>query len=161
MLDVQKLLRRLTERNVDFVVIGGMAMITHGAATVTEDLDVCYSRDDRNLTALADAICPFHPNLRGAPADLPFRFDHPTIKAGLNFTLTTDLGNVDFMGEVAGIGGYDRVCKLAEPQTVFGISVMVLSLDGLIAAKQAAGRVKDQLHLLELQELKKLRGHQI
>ncbi|MEX2287899.1 MAG: hypothetical protein WD648_12470 [Planctomycetaceae bacterium] len=161
MLDVQKLLRRLTEQNVDFVVIGGLAMITQGAATVTEDLDVCYRRDDRNLSALANAIGPLHPVLRGAPPGLPFRFDPPTIRAGLNITLTTDLGDVDLIGEVMGIGDYDRVRMVAESHSVFGITVMVLSIEGLIAAKQAAGRAKDQIHLLELQELKKLRGQQI
>jgi hypothetical protein len=33
----------------------------------------------------------------------------------------------------------------------------VLSIDGLIVSKKAAGRIKDRNHLLELEELKKLR----
>jgi len=159
-LDVQRLLRRLNERNVEFVVIGGLAMITQGSATVTEDLDLCYQRDDQNIVALVDSIAPLHPALRDAPPGLPFRFDLPTVRAGLNFTLTTDLGDVDLMGEVIGIGNYERVRLLAEPHEVFGITVAVLSLDGLIAAKRAAGRIKDQLHLLELEELRKLRDRQ-
>jgi hypothetical protein len=95
--------------------------------------------------------------MRGAPPGLPFRFDPPTIQAGLNFTLTTDLGDLDVLGEVSGIGFYDKVLAMSEEKEVYGLMVRVLSLDGLIAAKKAAGRTKDKLHLLELEELKKLR----
>jgi hypothetical protein len=157
MLDIPGLLRQLADHQIEHVVIGGLAMIAHGSAYVTRDLDICYRRTPANIAALATAFAPLHPYLRGAPPGLPFRFDGPTIQAGLNFTLTTDLGDVDLLGEVSGVGGYEQVLAQAEDRTVFGLTVRVLSLDGLIAAKKAAGREKDRLHLLELEELKKLR----
>jgi hypothetical protein len=95
--------------------------------------------------------------LRGAPPGLPFRLDEATIQAGLNFTLTTDLGDVDLLGEVTGLGGYEQVRACAEEREVFGLKILILGLDGLITAKQAAGRPKDLLQLQELQELKKQR----
>jgi hypothetical protein len=156
-LDIPGLLRGLSDHQVEYVVIGGMAMIAHGSAYVTRDLDVCYSRTAANVAALTRAIAPLHPSLRGAPPGLPFRFDEATIQAGLNFMLTTDLGDVDLLGEVTGLGGYEQVRACAEEREVFGLKIPILGLDGLITAKKAAGRPKDLLQLQELQELKKQR----
>jgi hypothetical protein len=155
--DPQALLRQLATGGVEFVLVGGLAMSAHGSAYVTSDLDVCYARTPQNLDALAGALAPLHPVLRGAPAGLPFRLDALTLKAGLNFTLTTDRGDIDLLGEMSGIGGYEKALAMSEERTVFGRTIRLLSLDGLIAAKKAAGRAKDRLHLLELEELKKLR----
>ncbi len=157
MFDAPQILRRLIDQRVEFVVIGGLAMVTHGSAHVTDDLDVCYRRSQSNYVALAAALGPLHPSLRGAPRGLPFRLDPPTIHAGLNFTLDSDLGAIDILGEVAGIGFYEAVLAASRVHTLFGMDVRVLSIDGLIAAKRAAGRARDQAHLLELEELKKLR----
>jgi predicted nucleotidyltransferase len=150
-------LRLLQSGGVEYVVIGGLAMISHGSAYITKDVDLCYSRSEKNIRALAACCVAIHPYLRGAPPGLPFKFDAATIQAGLNFTLTTDLGDIDFLGEVSGIGSYEKVLAMSEEKDIYGMIVRVLSLEGLIAAKKAAGRTKDQLHLLELEELKKMR----
>ncbi len=157
MVDVAGIISHLIAHRVEFVVIGGQAMRAQGATYITEDLDVCYRRTPQNIAALSAAFAPLHPYMRGAPPGLPFHFDAPTIQAGLNFTLQTDLGDVDVLGEVSGLGNYERVCAHSDELTVFGSKVRVLSLDGLIAAKKAAGRNKDRAHILELEELKKLR----
>ncbi len=157
MIQEEPILRRLVENEIEFVVIGGLAMKSHGSAYITEDLDICYSRKEKNIAALAKAFEPLHPYLRGVPPGLPFHFDPPTIQAGLNFTLTTDLGDIDLLGEVSGVGNYDKVFAQSEEHSIYGLKIRVVSLDGLIASKKAAGRRKDQLHLLELEELKKMR----
>jgi hypothetical protein len=157
MLDPAPLLRVLTEQQVEYVLIGGLAMRAHGSAHLTEDLDICYSRAPRNLKAIADALGPAHPYLRGAPPGLPFRLDQATLQAGLNFTLTTDFGWIDLLGEVSGIGTYEKAVAQSVEQELYGFRVHVLSLDGLIAAKRAAARIKDHGHLLELEELRKMR----
>ena len=157
MFDVPAILRQLNDHQVDYVVIGGLAMIAHGSAYVTKDADFCYSRTPANLDAVVRAFGPLHPYLRGVPPGLPFHLDIPTLQAGLNFTLVTDLGDVDLLGEVSGLGNYDRVLAQSETRDVYGLKVRILSLDGLIAAKRAAGRLKDRNHLLELEELKKMR----
>ncbi len=156
-LDLSGLLRQLANHQVEHVVIGGLAMIAQGSVFMTRDLDICYARTPSNIAALARAFASLHSRLRGAPADLPFRFDPPTIQAGLNFTLTTDLGDIDVLGEVAGIGGYQQVLAQSEERIVFELRVRVLTIEGLIAAKKAAGRQRDHSHLLELDELKKMR----
>jgi hypothetical protein len=91
--------------------------------------------------------------LRGAPAGLPFLWDAETLRRGLNFTLTTDLGDLDLLGEMSGVGGYDQVRPNAVNKTVFGVECAVLSLSDLIVAKRAAGRTKDLEALVELEAL--------
>lgn len=156
MTDALALIRQLAEHQVEFVVIGGQAMRAHGSAHITEDLDVCYRRSPENVARLATALAPLHPYMRGAPRGLPFRFDAPTILAGLNFTLETDLGDLDCLGEISGVGPYDKALAQSVSKPTHGLIVQFLSVDGLIAAKKAAGRVKDKGHILELEELKKL-----
>jgi hypothetical protein len=157
MLQVEELLRRLVLNRVEFVLIGGLAMRAHGSAHITEDLDICYGRSPTNINALAAALAAIHPYLRGAPLGLPFKFDAKTIQAGLNFTLTTDLGDVDLLGEVRGVGTYEEARAEAEEMTLFGVPIRVLSLNALLLSKKAAGRSKDLGHIAELEELKKLR----
>jgi hypothetical protein len=157
MLDPVPLLRRLNDRHVEYVIIGGVAMIAHGSAHITKDLDVCYSRTPENVASLVAALSPLHPYLRGVPPGLPFHFDVPTVQAGLNFTLVTSLGDFDLLGEVKGVGRYTEALAQSEDHQIGGVSVRVLSLDALIASKKAAGRPHDLNHVLELEELKKLR----
>lgn len=154
--DVEKLLRLLTAQNVQFVLIGGQAMRVLGSAHITEDTDICYQRTPANLASLVAALTPIHPYLRGVPPGLPFRFDVPTLEAGLNFTLDTDYGKIDLFGEVSGIGTYGQALAQSVERIIFGFPIRVLSVDGLIAAKKAVSRAKDQSHLLELLELKKI-----
>jgi predicted nucleotidyltransferase len=156
MFDPPTIVKQLKDHGVEFVVIGGMAMIAHGSAYLTKDIDLCYHRTPSNLAALVAALAPLHPYLRGAPLGLPFRFDVPTLQAGLNFTLTTDCGDLDLLGEISGVGAYPQAVLQSQEKLMFGLPVRILSIDGLIAAKKAAGRGKDQQHVRELIELKKL-----
>jgi predicted nucleotidyltransferase len=152
------LLQALAGAGVEFIVIGGVAAIHHGSARNTFDLDVLYRRTEENINRLVNAIEPLHPYLRGAPPDLPFRFDAATVRRGLNFTLTTDAGPFDCMGEVQGIGGYDAVLSRATDAEVFGLRCRFLNLDDLIAAKRAAGRPKDFETIAELEIIREERG---
>jgi len=105
MRDFEEALRVLAAAGVNFVVVGGLATVAQGAAQVTRDLDICYDRRPENLRKLTAALTPHHPRLRGAPKDLPFIFDEQTLARGLNFTLETDLGDIDLLGELAGLAG--------------------------------------------------------
>lgn len=154
--NVEAFVKLLTAHNVQFVIIGGQAMRALGSAHITDDTDICYQRTPGNLAALVAALAPINPYLRGVPPGLPFRFDVPTLTAGLNFTLVTDYGELDLLGEVSGVGNYDQVLAQSVERIAYGLAFRVLSIEGLIAAKKAAGRNKDQGHLLELIELKKI-----
>lgn len=140
---------------MEFVIIGGLAVISHGHIRATVDLDVCYARTPRNLHNLAAALLPIHPRLRGAPPELPFFWDERTLRNGLNFTLVTSDGEIDLLGEVAGLGNYNDIALGAVEIEVHGLVVKVLSLDDLLRSKAAAGRAKDLVDLEALRALQK------
>jgi len=152
--DFERCLNVLLDAGVEFVIIGGVAGAAHGSASVTYDLDVCYDRSSANIRRLIEALSPYHPRLRGAPDNLPFHFDVPTLTRGLNFTLVTDLGDLDVFGEVAGVGSYRDVRASSEALELFGRPCLVLSLEGLIRSKRASRRTKDLLVLPELEALR-------
>jgi hypothetical protein len=153
MIDLKLIVETLVDQGVAFVVVGGVARVAHGAVRNTFDLDICYARDGANLQRLVRALVPSHPSLRGAPPGLPFLWDAETLRRGLNFTLDTDIGPLDLLGEVAGVGGYNEARAGALVTQAFGVSCAVLSLPKLIAAKRAAGRAKDVEALHELEAL--------
>lgn len=153
--DFRALLDSLVEHRVDFVIIGGVALVLHGSARITQDLDICYGREPENLARLAEALRPFRPTLRGVPPGLPFTLDVRALQSGLNFTLVSEPGDIDILGEVAGVGGYDRVAEDAVPMEVYGHRVLVMSLNALERAKRTAGRLKDLADLEEIQALRR------
>ena len=160
MTNVEKLLEQLHRHAVKYVLIGGMAAVAQGSSYLTADVDLCYSRDDDNLERLAKALAPFHPTLRGAPLGLPFRLGAPTLRSGLNFTLSTDIGDLDLIGEVTGLGSYDRVLEFSEVLNVYEIPCHVMTLEGLIVSKKATGRPKDLKLVPELEALLEIRKSQ-
>jgi hypothetical protein len=151
--ELEVVCRRLNEFGVRYIVIGGWAAIIHGNARSTNDVDVVYARDAKNIERLAIALGGWNPYLRGAPRGLPFRWDTPTIQAGLNFTLTTDYGDIDFLGEVAGGGSYEQLLPFTIEATAGDTTCQVVTLEHLIKLKRAAGRPKDLVVLGELQAL--------
>ena len=138
---------------VRYVLIGGVAMRYHGSAFTTNDFDVAYDRAPENIRRVVEALKPLRPRLRGTTDTVPFKFDERTIKNGLNFTLVTDIGDVDLLGSVAGFKNFDDVLRYSERKSLYGTSVDVLGLEGLIIAKRAAARTKDAAHLPELEAL--------
>lgn len=153
MVDLEGLLRVLARGGVDFILVGGMAAIAHGAARVTYDVDLVYSRQPANLDKLVAALAPHRPYLRDAPPGLPFRWDRETLERGLNFTLTTDLGALDLLGEIAGGGGYENLLAATVEAELFGQTCRVLGLQRLIEVKRAAGRPKDLEAVAELEAI--------
>ncbi len=152
------LLRVLHEHGVEFILIGGAAAIAHGSARFTEDLDVVYERSPGNLKRMVDALAPHHPYPRGAPAGLPFVWDMATLKRGMNFTLTTALGDFDLFGEIPGGGTFSELANGAVEIELFGARCLCLSLTQLIHAKRTTGRPKDLEALAELEAIEDERG---
>jgi hypothetical protein len=109
--NVEKILKALHGEGGKFIIIGGSAAVLHGSAYVTADLNICYSRERENLQKLGSALAPFNVSLRGAPTNLPFQFDADSIRSGLNFTLTTALGDLDILGEITGLGSYEEALQ--------------------------------------------------
>jgi hypothetical protein len=137
----------LGRRRVRFVLIGGYAAIALGSPILTGDIDICYARDDDNLERLAAALRELHATLRGAPADLPFRLDALTLKAGDHFTFSTSAGPLDCLGTPSGTAGFPALDRRASEVDLGGVIVRVASLEDLIAMKRASDRPKDRIAL--------------
>lgn len=152
----QAALKVLADADVSFVIVGAFAAVLQGSALVTRDLDICYDRSPENLKRLASALAPYHPRLRGVPEGLPFVLDERTLSQGANFTLETDLGPIDLIGDLTSLGSFSNIARDAVRLSVFGGSYLVASLDAVIRSKRAAGRPKDLNALPELEALKEL-----
>jgi predicted nucleotidyltransferase len=154
MTDFPNLLRLLVEYGVEFIIIGGAAAVVHGSSRLTQDLDLVYRRSPENISRLAEALSRQSPYLRGVPPGLPFNWSVATIRAGMNFTLETALGQLDLLGEVTGGGSYEDLLSYTIEVEVFGVRSKCLNLDTLIRTKRAAGRPKDLEAIAELEALR-------
>jgi hypothetical protein len=159
-LDPVPLLRHLSERGVEHIIIGGLAVAAHGHVRPSKDLDIVPASAHDNLKRLATALIDM--NATGAeagerdPAELPMsalRVDD--LEQGGNFRLTTDLGDLDIFQWVKGIDAEDSYAELyreALAGEVEGVAVRVCSLEHLRAMKRAAGRPQDLIDLQRLGE---------
>jgi predicted nucleotidyltransferase len=145
-LDVRRILQVLTAHGVDFVVIGGMAAVLHGSATLTQDVDISFAQDDANLEALGGALRELQASLRGVEDDVPF---------------VPAAGPLDVLVKPDGCPPYERLRRRADRMDVGGFAVLVASIDDLIAMKRAAGRDKDLLAVEELNAIRDLRSRGI
>ena len=151
--EFEGLLKALSEAGVNYIIVGGVAATIHGAVRLTQDLDIVYQRTAANLDRLVSALEPYAPYLRGAPPGLPFQWDASTLESGLNFTLTTDLGMIDLLGEIAGGGGFEELDSHTVVVTAFGVQCKCIDLPHLIHVKRAAGRPKDLEAIAELEAI--------
>jgi len=115
----------------------------HGLPLVTLDLDICCCFGADNLRRLEAALRDLHPWHRFNPNHLPFVLTDELCSSLKNLYLHTDLGDLDCLSEVLGVGDYKSVF---EHSIEFGMSfgqVRMLDLDTLIVAKEALGTEKD------------------
>ena len=150
----EQLLKALVDSEAKFIVVGAYAAIMQGSTLRTDDLDVCYERTPDNYKKIIQAIAPFRPRLRGMPENLKAPFDEQALAQGTNFTLTTDSGNLDLLGELSGVGGYSQIVADSQDVNLGTVICRVASLDAIIRSKEAANRPKDRATLPELKALR-------
>lgn len=151
--NLSAILHRLREAQVEFVLVGGFAVASYGVPLVTQDVDVCCRFTEENLRRLESALSGLHPVHRMKP-DLPFTVT-PQFCAGLkNVYLKTDLGVLDCLGSVLGIGDYDEVFRRSIEVEISGGSIRIIALEALIEAKQAMGRPRDVMAVQMLEHVR-------
>ncbi len=155
--DFSQLIARLTDAGFEFVIIGGYAAVTHGSSQVTRDLDVCAVLTEQSIGVLRSALAEWNPRHRLTSKRLSFlTFPGPGESLN-NIYLETDIGVVDILSTVLGVGDFERIRSKAEKLDIDGREVLVMALDDLIAAKEAIGRDKDRLTAIELRVIEQKR----
>lgn len=153
-----RLLAALADAAVDFVVIGGIAVVAHGHIRTTRDLDITYATTGKNLDILGAALVSLDARLRGVAEVVPFTPDGRTLRRTEILTLTTREGSLDLLAEPPGAPPYAQLRKRAEEIDLDGRSVPIASLDDLVAMKDAAGRPQDLEDIRALEAIRRLRA---
>ncbi|MEN6337544.1 MAG: nucleotidyltransferase [Phycisphaerales bacterium] len=160
MSDLQSLLHRLALAGVDYVIVGGYAGIVHGCTYVTQDIDICCDFSPTNLLILQQALSDVHPVHRMTPGRKPLELTSENAGEFKNLYLDTDLGRLDCLSHVEGLGPYEQVKQASERFEVEGAQLRVLSIDALITAKKAMNRPRDREAIRQLQHVKRLHGQE-
>jgi hypothetical protein len=155
--DLARLLRALDAHGVEFVVVGGLAAIAHGARRVTLDLDIVPRPEAANYERLAEAVAALGVQ-RETVVDGSFRELDPRdgvdlARAG-NLTLRTGAGRLDLLNAPSGAPPYDDLVAGSSEAMIAGVSVRIVGIDDLVAMKRALGRPRD------LQDIADLTAHE-
>ncbi len=166
-LDTETIFRALEDQGVRYVVVGGIAAVLHRWSGATADLDIVPAGGSANLNKLGralrllNAVVYVEPNRVDLFADgkPPEANDFGYTAEGLRrhpvWHLTSDSGSIDLSFRIDGVGDYGILISGAESRAVFGLKIMVASLEHVITSKRAVGRPKDLRVLPELEELHK------
>ena len=154
MASLSQLLQRLCDADIDFVVVGGFAGLLHGSTLVTRDLDICAVLSRAQVARLREVLRDLNPRHRLTSQKLSF-LDTPDPEVDVqNLYLETELGTVDLLSSVLGVGDFERVRAGSVEIEVFGRRCRVISLEDLIQAKEALSRDKDVLAAKELRAIR-------
>ncbi len=151
------LLERLAASGLEFVVIGGVCVVYHGAPLATFDLDVCCPFGAENVHRIEAAVSDLHPVHRMTPGRIPLEATRDRYGELRNLYLQTDLGLLDCLSEVAGVGAFAAVRAASEVARFSYGEFRFLKLDALIAAKEATGRERDLAALRQLRAIRERR----
>jgi len=157
MQNLSELTRRLISEQVEFVLVGGFAAVAHGATLVTSDVDICCRFSEANLMKIQKAFAGLHPVHRSRP-DLPLALTPEQCATLKNLYLKTDLGAVDCLGEVLGLGDFDSVLRCSVEVDLPVGKCSILDLEALIRAKEAMNRDHDRITVRQLREIGKQKG---
>lgn len=159
-LQVSEIIARLTAAEVDFVVVGGIAVVLLGSARNTKDVDITYDTAHENLVKLGHVLIGLNARLRGVDEDIPFVPDERTLGQVSLLALDTDAGWLDLLAQPPGGPPYAELRARSTAIELGGVSVRVADIDDLIAMKKIAGRPQDVVDVGELEAIKRLRAEQ-
>lgn len=144
--DPRRVFEVFASHQLDYTVIGGVAVIAHGHTRNTRDVDFVAAADRPNLERLAVALEELEAELWGVDAHLLDIdvYDPETLGSGANFTLQTAAGGLDFFAEVPGGAPYEEIRERSMLVDVGGVSIRIAGRDDLIRMKRAAGRPVDR-----------------
>ena len=144
----------LSEKNVEFVIVGEIACYVHGWKHISLKLEITYSKSEENLKKIVEALSPFQPYLFNFSTNPAFDFNENLLGLNEDIQFKTNAGMIYLLNELDGIGDYNETEKLSEEINFYGNPTKILTLAGLIKTKKATGKKRDLLILPELEVLK-------
>lgn len=148
--DFLTILRTLAEHEVDFVVVGGVCAVLHGAPLYTFDLDLVHSRSPENVERLLQALHTLDAYFR-EHGERRLRPDRSHLISPGHQLLMTRAGPLDLLGTISAARGFEELLPHTLPMNLGDdLQVRLLDLATLIAIKEETGRDKDQAMLAVL-----------
>lgn len=141
-LDAERIFRSLAERGVDYVLIGGIAVQTHGHVRMTNDVDLIPAPDPANLERLAAVLRALDARVLN-PGSEDIEIDAVMLPRATIWQFATRDGDIDVMHEVPAGAPFDQLSERALRVRLGDVEVPVVSLDDLIQMKLARGRSID------------------
>jgi predicted nucleotidyltransferase len=145
--DFAAALRDLNEAGIRYVVVGGLAVIRHGAVRATKDVDVAVAMDDDNLARIGELVARWRST---NPDGTPLR--SAALRPGGVLALRTRFCFVDILSEQLLPAPFDEVLARSDVKRIDGVRSPICSLEDLVAMKRATGRGADDLDLERLRE---------
>ena len=149
--DLAGLVSALNAGDVEFVVIGGVAVGAHGHIRATEDLDIVPDPGRDNLDRLGNVLVGLDARLASDPG----RGIDPEVRRSLyqgrNLTVTTRLGDLDVLQRLPGVPAWNELATDAEETSLADQPVSVSSRAHLIERKRARASLQDQADLKALE----------
>jgi hypothetical protein len=141
-LDAERILRALAAHEVDYVLIGGLAVQTHGHVRTTNDADLIPAPDPVNLERLATTLRELDARVLN-PGEEETPVDAKMLPRATIWQFASRDGGIDVMHEVPGGRPFAELRKRALQVRLGDIDVPVVDLDDLIRMKLARGRPVD------------------
>lgn len=151
-LDAERILEALGEHAVDYVVVGGLAVQTHGHVRTTVDIDVFPRPDQSNLARLADALNALDARVLN-PGSEGLEIDATMLPRATLWQFATRHGAIDVLHDAPGTPSYDALRAGALEIRLGDLQLAVAGLDDLIGMKRASGRPVDLEDIAALTEL--------
>jgi predicted nucleotidyltransferase len=141
--DFLEILKILTKHEIDFIVVGGVCAVLHGAPVSTFDLDLVHSRSSDNLDRLILALRDLDAYYRGrGDQRLRPRLSH--ISSPGHQLLMTRFGPLDLLGTIGTGYSYDDLLEDTVELLVSGLKLRLLNLERLIEVKEETAQDKDR-----------------
>jgi predicted nucleotidyltransferase len=142
--DFRLILETLADHNVEFIVVGGVCAVLHGAPVHTFDLDLVHSRTAENVERLLPALQTLDAYFR-EHGERRLRPDRSHLSSPGHQLLMTRAGPLDLLGVIGNDRSYDELLPNTRTLAVReGLQVRLLDLATLIAVKEETKREKDE-----------------
>jgi predicted nucleotidyltransferase len=144
--DFLEILKILSRQHVEFIIVGGVCAVIHGAPVSTFDLDVVHARSPQNLSRLMSALEELGAFYRGRKDQrLKPRLSH--LSSDGHQLLMTDFGPLDLLGTIGKGHSFEGLLKYSVEQEVGGLRLRILDLEALIRIKRETITDKDKATL--------------